>query len=71
MFPLMLNQCLHCLEKYGITKAADFDYLMRGNTDRVQGIDDVQEYKDMRNAMTVIGLSANEQAAIFRMHRRV
>jgi len=49
---------------YGIGQAGDFVYLTTGNTLTVDGMDDYQEWQDVRNAMNVIGITAAEQGSI-------
>lgn len=54
-------------QDYGLHGPEAFDYLCKGNCLQVDNMDDVQEYKDVRNAMNVIGLSKTEQSDIFRL----
>lgn len=52
-------------EQFGINAPSDFTYLSWGQCFDVDTVDDFQEYKDMRDAMNMIGISAAEQQAIF------
>eukprot|EP01104_Vermistella_antarctica_P012194 TRINITY_DN3483_c1_g1_i1.p1 TRINITY_DN3483_c1_g1~~TRINITY_DN3483_c1_g1_i1.p1 ORF type:complete len:1243 (+),score=432.95 TRINITY_DN3483_c1_g1_i1:355-4083(+) len=52
---------------FGVYGPESFAMLMCGNTTDVQGIDDIAEYNDMRNAMEVLGLAKDEQDSIFRI----
>ena len=44
-----------------------FGYLNQSQCYQVDGIDDIQEYKDTRNAMDIIGINKQEQDNIFRL----
>lgn len=48
-------------QQFGIAAADSFYYTSFGGASIVQGIDDVQEWKDTRHAMDVIGITAQEQ----------
>jgi len=52
---------------FGINHAQDFVYLTTGNTLTVEGMDDRQEWADVRKAMNVIGINAGEQGAILQL----
>jgi len=54
-------------QDFGVHEATSFDYLVKGNTTTVDGMDDMKEYQEMREAMGVIGLSPEEQQDIFRL----
>mmetsp|Transcript_21147 Transcript_21147/g.82083 ORF Transcript_21147/g.82083 Transcript_21147/m.82083 type:complete len:1100 (-) Transcript_21147:145-3444(-) len=54
-------------QDYGLHGPEAFDYLCKGNCLSVPGIDDVKEYKEMRHAMNVIGITAKEQSDIMRL----
>jgi len=44
-----------------------FHYLNQSGCYQVDGIDDIQEYKDTRNAMNIIGITNEEQGHVFRL----
>jgi myosin-1 len=50
---------------FGIQDASGFRYLVTGQTTEVEGIDDLTDWKDVRKAMNVIGISKEEQYNIF------
>eukprot|EP01095_Lingulamoeba_sp_RSL-Kostka_P006267 TRINITY_DN195_c0_g1_i1.p1 TRINITY_DN195_c0_g1~~TRINITY_DN195_c0_g1_i1.p1 ORF type:complete len:1110 (+),score=492.52 TRINITY_DN195_c0_g1_i1:3702-7031(+) len=54
-------------QDFGLHGPDAFDYLCKGNCLQVEGMDDVQEFADVRNAMNVIGITADEQYDIFRL----
>eukprot|EP00013_Stygamoeba_regulata_P022967 CAMPEP_0177645134 /NCGR_PEP_ID=MMETSP0447-20121125/9087_1 /TAXON_ID=0 /ORGANISM="Stygamoeba regulata, Strain BSH-02190019" /LENGTH=1250 /DNA_ID=CAMNT_0019147597 /DNA_START=285 /DNA_END=4037 /DNA_ORIENTATION=- len=53
--------------KYGIQGPADFTYTSWGQCFDVPGIDDYQEYAEMREAMDVIGMTAAAQTEVFNL----
>lgn len=52
---------------FGLHDPGSFDYLVKGNCTSVDGMDDMKEYTEMRDAMTIIGLNKDEQYDIFRL----
>jgi len=48
-------------QMYGIQGPGQFEYCIRGQCLDVANMDDFKEYADMRQAMNVIGITANEQ----------
>ena len=53
--------------QFGIAQPDSFYYTSWGNASVVNGIDDVQEWKDTRHAMDVIGLNPQEQNSILKI----
>jgi myosin-1 len=54
-------------QNYGIQKPETYIYTSKSKCLDVDGIDDLQDWKDTINAMKIIGLSQAEQDEIFRM----
>ncbi|KJZ77553.1 Myosin-1 [Hirsutella minnesotensis 3608] len=54
-------------ELFGIQKPETYVYTSRSKCFDVDGIDDVSDFQETLNAMSVIGLSQSEQDEIFRM----
>eukprot|EP01100_Stratorugosa_tubuloviscum_P012323 TRINITY_DN580_c0_g2_i1.p1 TRINITY_DN580_c0_g2~~TRINITY_DN580_c0_g2_i1.p1 ORF type:complete len:1264 (+),score=732.79 TRINITY_DN580_c0_g2_i1:136-3927(+) len=52
-------------EEFGLSGPEGFYYISQGNCMDVDTVDDYQEWADMRRAMTVIGLTPQEQNSIF------
>ncbi|KAI9220376.1 P-loop containing nucleoside triphosphate hydrolase protein [Blastocladiella britannica] len=66
----ILYQLCAAAEQYrdfGISGPEGYTYTAASRCLTVDGIDDVAEYKDVINAMSVIGLSADEQSSIHRI----
>ncbi|XP_031397303.1 myosin-6-like isoform X3 [Punica granatum] len=55
------------VEKYKLGDPRNFHYLNQSNCFEVDGLDDSKEYLATRKAMDVVGISSNEQDAIFRV----
>ncbi|CAM8976689.1 unnamed protein product [Rhodiola kirilowii] len=55
------------LKKYKLGNPRTFHYLNQSNCFEVDVLDDAKEYLDTRRAMDVVGMTANEQDAIFRV----
>eukprot|EP00253_Pinus_taeda_P035406 PITA_35406 len=53
--------------KYKLGDPSTFHYLNQTNCYKVSTIDDAREYLETRNAMDVVGISPEEQEAIFRV----
>lgn len=53
-------------EKYKLDNPEKFHYLNQTNCYRLDGVDDTEEYLATRRAMDVVGISAEDQDAIFR-----
>ncbi|RKP37203.1 myosin-2 [Dimargaris cristalligena] len=51
----------------GITNYADFHYLNQGGEGVISGVDDTEEFEATINALTTVGIDANQQKAIFRL----
>jgi myosin-1 len=54
-------------QNYGVQKPETYIYTSKSRCLDVDGIDDLQDWKDTINAMKIIGLSQAEQDEIFRM----
>ncbi|KAK4425365.1 Myosin-8 [Sesamum alatum] len=54
-------------EKYKLGNPRTFHYLNQSNCIELDGVDDTKEYVDTRRAMDVVGISSDEQDAIFRV----
>ncbi|KAK3126891.1 hypothetical protein QOZ80_7AG0564580 [Eleusine coracana subsp. coracana] len=54
-------------ERYKLGDAASFHYLNQSNCIKLDGMDDSLEYITTRRAMDIVGISSNEQDAIFRV----
>ncbi|KAL2230174.1 UNVERIFIED_CONTAM: Myosin-8, partial [Sesamum indicum] len=54
-------------EKYKLGDPRTFHYLNQSNCIQLAGVDDSKEYVDTRRAMDVVGISSDEQDAIFRV----
>lgn len=52
-------------QKYGTKNAADFNYLSQSGCFQVENMDDAQEFRDVKSAMDVIGITKQEQENIF------
>ncbi|KAG8372794.1 hypothetical protein BUALT_Bualt12G0104000 [Buddleja alternifolia] len=55
------------IKKYKLGNTRKFHYLNQSNCYEVDGIDDAKEYLSTRRAMDVVGISSDEQDAIFRV----
>ncbi|KAL9683778.1 hypothetical protein QQ045_021203 [Rhodiola kirilowii] len=55
------------LKKYKLGNPRTFRYLNQSNCFELVGVDDAKEYLDTRRAVAVVGLSSDEQDAIFRV----
>ncbi|XP_038902014.1 myosin-6-like isoform X2 [Benincasa hispida] len=55
------------IEKYKLGNPRTFHYLNQSNCYELDGVDDSKEYLSTRKAMDVVGISTNEQDAIFRV----
>ncbi|EEE60343.1 hypothetical protein OsJ_13457 [Oryza sativa Japonica Group] len=54
-------------KKYKLGEAKTFHYLNQSNCIELDGLDDSKEYTDTRRAMSIVGISSDEQDAIFRV----
>lgn len=54
-------------ENYGIQSANDFLYLNQSGCLEVDGMDDAQEFSEVRKAMDVMGMPKEEQSEIFQV----
>ncbi|XP_021901980.1 myosin-17-like [Carica papaya] len=54
-------------EKYKLESPRSFHYLNQSNCYELDGVDDTQEYLATRRAMDIVGISEEEQDAIFRV----
>ncbi|KAL4578472.1 hypothetical protein LXL04_014595 [Taraxacum kok-saghyz] len=54
-------------EKYKLGKAKSYHYLNQTNCFELSGVDEGKEYAATRKAMDVVGISTDEQEAIFRV----
>ncbi|KAG6732379.1 hypothetical protein I3842_01G174300 [Carya illinoinensis] len=55
------------VEKYRLGNPRTFHYLNQSNCHELDGVDDSKEYLATRKAMDVVGISSDEQDAIFRV----
>uniref|UniRef100_A0A7N0TP54 Myosin-6-like n=1 Tax=Kalanchoe fedtschenkoi TaxID=63787 RepID=A0A7N0TP54_KALFE len=55
------------LKKYKLGNPRTFHYLNQSNCFDLAGVDEAKEYLDTRRAMDVVGMSSDEQDAIFRV----
>ncbi|KAL5549552.1 hypothetical protein UlMin_004783 [Ulmus minor] len=55
------------LKKYKVGNPRTFHYLNQSNCYEVANVDDAREYLETRNAMDIVGISPEEQDAIFRV----
>eukprot|EP01091_Cochliopodium_minus_P002670 TRINITY_DN1251_c0_g1_i2.p1 TRINITY_DN1251_c0_g1~~TRINITY_DN1251_c0_g1_i2.p1 ORF type:complete len:527 (-),score=175.60 TRINITY_DN1251_c0_g1_i2:1721-3274(-) len=50
------------IKKLGLTRTPfDYEYLKDGNCDKIDGVDDTKEWKDVINAMDILGLKDTEK----------
>ncbi|XP_062213114.1 myosin-6-like [Phragmites australis] len=54
-------------KKYKLEEARSFHYLNQSNCITLDGLDDSKEYIETRRAMGIVGISSDEQDAIFRV----
>uniref|UniRef100_A0A453Q289 Myosin motor domain-containing protein n=1 Tax=Aegilops tauschii subsp. strangulata TaxID=200361 RepID=A0A453Q289_AEGTS len=54
-------------EKYKLGDPSTFHYLNQSNCYKIDGLDESKEYLETRKAMDIIGISSEEQEAIFRI----
>jgi myosin-5 len=54
-------------ERYKLGDAASFHYLNQSNCINLDAMDDSSEYVATRRAMDIVGISSDEQDAIFRV----
>ncbi|KAL1367763.1 myosin-6 [Arachis duranensis] len=55
------------VKKYKLGNPRTFHYLNQTNCFELEGVDEAKEYHDTRRAMDVVGISSEEQEAIFRV----
>ncbi|KAL3634418.1 hypothetical protein CASFOL_021472 [Castilleja foliolosa] len=55
------------IEKYKLGNPRTFHYLNQSNCFELDGVDELKEYLSTRRAMDVVGISSDEQDAIFRV----
>ncbi|XP_038979492.1 myosin-6-like isoform X2 [Phoenix dactylifera] len=55
------------IERYKLENPRTFHYLKQSNSFELDGVDDSKEYLATRRAMDVVGISSDEQDAIFRV----
>ncbi|XP_020079685.1 myosin-6-like isoform X1 [Ananas comosus] len=55
------------IERYKLGNPRSFHYLNQSNCYELEGVDDSKEYLETRRAMDIIGISSDEQDAIFRV----
>ncbi|KAL5222227.1 hypothetical protein ABZP36_026940 [Zizania latifolia] len=55
------------IKRYGLGDPSSFHYLNQSSCIRVDGINDAEEYLLTRNAMDTVGITEQEQEAIFRV----
>ncbi|KAL6635354.1 hypothetical protein ACP70R_028025 [Stipagrostis hirtigluma subsp. patula] len=54
-------------ERYKLGDPGTFHYLNQSNCIKLEGLDEAKEYLETRKAMDIIGISSEEQEAIFRV----
>lgn len=52
-------------ERFKVGDPKQFHYLNQSDCFQVDRINDYQEYMDMRNAMEIVGMNAEEQVKLF------
>ncbi|KAJ0963649.1 hypothetical protein J5N97_028771 [Dioscorea zingiberensis] len=55
------------IDKYKLNNPRTFHYLNQSNCYELDGVDDSKEYLETRRAMDIVGISSDEQDAIFRV----
>ncbi|KAJ6792577.1 myosin-6-like [Iris pallida] len=55
------------VERYKVGNPRTFHYLNQSNCYELDGLDDGKEYRETRGAMDIVGISSDEQDAIFRV----
>ncbi|OAY34689.1 myosin-6 isoform X2 [Manihot esculenta] len=55
------------LQRYKLGNPRSFHYLNQSNCYELDGVDDSKEYLETRRAMEIVGISSDEQDAIFRV----
>ncbi|URE07310.1 DIL domain [Musa troglodytarum] len=55
------------IERYKLGNPKSFHYLNQSNCFKLDGVDDAEEYLATRRAMDIVGISVQEQEAIFRV----
>ncbi|KAJ8506026.1 hypothetical protein OPV22_006912 [Ensete ventricosum] len=55
------------VERYKLGNPKSFHYLNQSNCFKLDGVDDAEEYLATRRAMDIVGISVQEQEAIFRV----
>ncbi|XP_047149632.1 myosin-6-like isoform X1 [Vigna umbellata] len=55
------------IQKFKLGNPREFHYLNQTNCFELEGVDESKEYRDTRRAMDVVGISSEEQDAIFRV----
>ncbi|XP_074590120.1 myosin-6-like isoform X2 [Curcuma longa] len=55
------------LKRYKLENPRTFHYLNQSNCYQLEGVDDSKEYVETKKAMDIIGISSDEQDAIFRV----
>ncbi|KAJ6913923.1 myosin-17-like isoform X1 [Populus alba x Populus x berolinensis] len=66
-FYLLCAAPLEEREKYKLENPKSFHYLNQTNCYKLDGVDDAEEYLATRRAMDIVGISEEEQEAIFRV----
>ncbi|KAG5112842.1 hypothetical protein JHK82_036111 [Glycine max] len=61
------QKVLEDIQKYKLGNPRAFHYLNQTNCFELEGVDELKEYQDTRRAMDVVGISSEEQEAIFRV----
>ncbi|KAL9368088.1 hypothetical protein Peur_039287 [Populus x canadensis] len=61
------QQVLEDVERFKLGDPRTFHYLNQTNCYEVANVDDAREYLETRNAMDIVGISQDEQDAIFRI----
>lgn len=52
---------------YKLQSADTYNYLNQSGCSKIEGVDDVEDFKELSNAIDIVGISATEKDAIFRV----
>ncbi|XP_057535565.1 myosin-17-like [Amaranthus tricolor] len=66
-FYLLCSAPTEEIEKYKLGNPKSFHYLNQSSCYELEGVNDAHEYLELRRAMDIVGISEDEQEAIFRV----
>ncbi|RVX17394.1 Myosin-15 [Vitis vinifera] len=66
MFPFIMSSSVKDAEKYKLGKPDNFHYLNQSKSYELEGVSNGEEYMKTRRAMGIVGISHDDQEAIFR-----